>query len=132
IAPSISRRMLRATLGSSRVLCGVWLLFRIQRSRLNWTPRGERRNSSGNDLPLPATLQAQRIRKPFHPPFRSPQQKSTAFPRSVIRHTEIYPHQSKDCLWLRDCCSGTLAHRRIGTDGTDQLNRRFHSLRVSV
>jgi hypothetical protein len=101
-APSIPRRMLRAILESSRILCGVWSQFHIRRSKLDWTPRSKQSDGSGSDLPLPATLQTQRIRNSFLPPFRLPQQKSTAFPRSAIRRIGICPHRSMDCHELRD------------------------------
>src|SRR5205823_14655828 len=103
ITPRVPRRIPQVISASSKISCGVWLPFPIRRSRLNWTPRSKRSDGGRSDLPLPATLQTQRIRKPFLPPSRSPQQKSTAFPRSVIRRTEIYPRQSMDCREWRDC-----------------------------
>src|SRR4051812_19166841 len=110
--------MLRATSVSSQIFCVVWLPFPIRRSRLNWTPRSKRSDGGRSDLPLPATLQAISTKKPFLPPCQSPPQRSTAFPRSVIRRTEIYPRQSKDCRESHDCYIGTTVHPHSGKDGT--------------
>ena len=122
--------MSRAISVSSQILCGVWLLFPTRRLRLSWTPRSKRSDGGRSDLPLPATLQTQRIRNSFRPPFRLPQQKSTAFPRSVIRRTEIYPRQSMDYREWRDCYIEMPVRPRNGTGGTVQLKRRFHPIPV--
>ena len=85
ITLNLRPRMNRVNTLRLKLLSKKFSLSRTPLSRLNSTLRSERGFGAGNRFP--ATLPAQGIRKPFHPPCQSPPQRLTASPRSAIKLT---------------------------------------------